>query len=383
MRIALIRQRYVPSGGAERVLDRFLAHLVSAGHEVHLVTTAWRGGAGPSVVLHRVPVLPGLSVSRVVSFALTTAVLLRSQEYDLVFSFERILSADLYRAGDGCHREWLRRRNAAEGRAAWRDAVNPLHGSLLFLEKRLFGPRGCRRIIANSHQGKEEIRRHYGTASSRLRVVSPGVDLSRFHPKNRTQSGKPLRARLGLRDDQVVCLFVGSGFERKGLRYFLDAVAGLAGSGDSVAVLVVGKGRAERFRRYAVSRGFRGPLLFTGSVTAVEEYYAAADLFVLPTLYDPFANATLEAMASGLAVVTTAANGASEILKTGESGVVLEEATDVGLLRRVLRDLVRDPARRESWGKEARRIAEAHPEEEGLTQLTAVCEEVAIEKGRG
>src|SRR4051812_15358093 len=105
LKIALVRQRYVASGGAERYLHGVIEELIALGHEVHLLANAWT--ETPRVHFHRVPIIRGMSWTKILTFALGAQRALRRAECDLVFSLERTLQQDVYRAGDGCHREWL------------------------------------------------------------------------------------------------------------------------------------------------------------------------------------------------------------------------------------------------------------------------------------
>jgi UDP-glucose:(heptosyl)LPS alpha-1,3-glucosyltransferase len=81
-------------------------------------------------------------------------------------------------------------------------------------------------------------------------------------------------------------------------------------------------------------RGYKsGRVQFLGEVVDLVPVYAAADIFILPTIYDPFSNACLEALASGLPVITTRSNGFSEIIENGVHGSIVDPANDVEGLR--------------------------------------------------
>lgn len=123
----------------------------------------------------------------------------------------------------------------------------------------------------------------------------------------------------------LAILFVGSGFERKGLRFAIDAVRSL---GPNFRLLVAGRGRAQLASGSSVQR--------LGPVHDLPTLYAAADIFLLPTLYDPFSNACLEALAVGLPVITTRANGFSEIIEHGVHGSIVETASNVAEIREAL-----------------------------------------------
>ena len=150
-----------------------------------------------------------------------------------------------------------------------------------------------------------------------------------------------------------VALHVGSGFERKGVKALLEAVA-LTRS-NAWAVVVGRDKRAARLLAHARRLGIAERVRFTGSVSDVRPYLAAADAFVLATLYDPQPNAALEAMAAGLPVLTTPKCGAAELLAGGTGGAV-RDALDARGMAEVLDGWEPGIARREG---EAARAAVA------------------------
>jgi UDP-glucose:(heptosyl)LPS alpha-1,3-glucosyltransferase len=152
-----------------------------------------------------------------------------------------------------------------------------------------------------------------------------------------------------------VWLFSGSGFARKGLDTALRALAcgGHAGS----QLWVAGRDEPGRWRRLAHRLGVEERVRFLGFRTDMEATYAAADALLLPTRYDAFGNACLEAAAAGLPVVTSGAAGAAELFR--EIGGVVEDPEDFVAFAAILERLA-EPGERERWGAAARRVAEAH-----------------------
>ena len=118
--------------------------------------------------------------------------------------------------------------------------------------------------------------------------------------------------------------------------------------GLDATLLVCGTGEPAPYRALAARLGVSERVRFLGHRTDVEQLHAGSDLFVLPTRYDPFSNACLEAMSSGLPVATTPVNGASELIESGQSGIVLEDRFDEAFA------LLGDPGQLASMGKSAR-----------------------------
>ena len=178
---------------------------------------------------------------------------------------------------------------------AWARRISPLHRILLGLERRRYRAEGNTWVIANSRLNRDGILAHYPLPADRIRVVYNGVDPERFTPQNTARFRADTRRILALQDQDVALLFVGGNFSRKGLWLILEAVAQAGPVGTRLSVVVVGGRRSARWDRQVHALGLDARVRFVGPVTEPERYYAAAEVFVLPTYFDPFANATLEA----------------------------------------------------------------------------------------
>lgn len=350
--IALIRQRYAQDGGAERFVARMLEALKNRDVRITLVTRRWEKAEGADVLIVN-PFYVG-RLWRDGSFARAVCRALKTRSFDLVQSHERIACCDIYRAGDGVHREWLRQR--ARALSWWgrlTQATNPYHLYIKWAEKRLFTRPRLKAAICNSRMVREEIKHYFGLPDEKLPIIHNGVDIEVFHPRLREHRAG-VRARHGIPEDASLFLFVGSGFERKGVAALLEALAQLP---SHACLLIVGRDkRMEEFRRRADRLGLGTRAIFAGSQADVKPYYGSADVLVLPTLYDPFPNVVLEAMASGLPVITSTKCGAAELVESGGGGMVCD-ALDVPALGRAMQSLL-VPERAAGMGRAARAIAE-------------------------
>jgi UDP-glucose:(heptosyl)LPS alpha-1,3-glucosyltransferase len=325
MKIAIIRRKYTPTGGAELYAHRLLMALVQAGHEVHLFSQEWID-PNSGIKSHRVNSSRRRG-NRVIDFALSVRKELIGFQCDCVFSLERTIFQDVYRAGDGVHRVWLRQRRKY---APWWKkpfvGFGAFHRQLLDMEPELFNQENTRHIIVNSAMVRGDIIREFNYPESRIHLVRNGIETSRFQNGNRQAA----RKRFGIRDDEYLLLFVGSGLERKGYKYLLKPLkqldmwiqAGLSGASPykRARLLVVGKDRPF---------GTNGDsIIYAGPMADVENAYAAADLFAFLPIYEPAANVVCEAIAAGLPVVTSALNGAAEWLQEGTNGTTIQEPAD-------------------------------------------------------
>ncbi len=374
MNIAFLRKKYSFHGGAEKYLHGLATHMARNGHQVHVYAAAWDAADPDGLIqVHRVPCWTFNSFVRDLSFALGAKRALRGASHDIVQSHAKTFAQDVYRAGDGCHVEWLRQRWR---RAGWltrlRTVINPHNWLNVWLERRILRGRRYVRVMAISEFVKRNLMDAYGVPAADIDVVYNGVDVEAFHPRNRASKGAEVRARHGIGQDERVALFVGSGFERKGVQPLLQAVARVRGP---LTVLVVGRGKA------VVPADMPGDkrIVFCGPQPDVTGYYAAADVFVFPTMYEPFGNVHLEALASGVPVVTTRLGGGAELVEEGVSGCVVDAPEDVdGIARGV--ELLLAPAGREAKRAAARAVGERYSFERHIRDATAVYERVLAQK---
>ena len=337
LRLALVRRGYSPTGGAEAYLKRLARGVIEAGHEVQLIATnEWPEDQWPLGPITR------LRAESVIGFADELEQVRPQLDCDGLLSLERVWSCDVYRAGDGVHRAWLARRRKFElPLKQFARALNRKHRDLLHLEESLLASRKAGRAIVASQMVKNEIVDLYGYPADRIDIVHNGVPLDkfRFDSELREKSRKDLK----LKPDQIVLLFAGSGWERKGLLFAIQAMA--LCKNRKMRLLVAGRGNKMLYKTKRLRFWREEPVQFLGEVADISHVYAATDIFILPTIYDPFSNACLEALACGLPVVTTGSNGFSEIIEDAVHGSIVNHAGNLVGLRDAIR-FWSDPSRR-------------------------------------
>lgn len=362
-------------GGSEGRTAHLVDRLIADGHEVHLVGVRIAGHWDPRIVQRPIRTPEHPHWLEVVLFSRRADVLLRAERYDVVHNQIRPFVPGVVTVGGGSHRFYLEEVLPQEqGRVlAVVKRCMPLHRVLLTLERRGFRPDRCPYIIANSELNRQGILRYYPIARERVVVAYNGVDAARFSPAIRSRYREAMRRTLDLGPEDLAVLFVGQGFARKGLGPLLEALAALRDP--RWRLIVVGRGKSGVWAARAKRLGLPGRVGFVGHVSNPEAYYAAADVFALPTFFDPFANATLEAMASGLPVITSRRNGAAEILRPGVDGLVVDRPDDVAGLAEAVASLA-DPTRRNTLGEQARATALRFPWDGVLERTLGVYREV-------
>lgn len=377
MRIALVNKAFdARLGGGEVYACKLAEGLIARGHELTLVSqTVHPDLQGPFEHIQVTP-RPVRRGRRVLAFSQAVDQVLDRGAHDIVHGLTQIFPQDVHRAGGGVFRYWQR---VSTPNAMLRFVFGLSSRSRIqrWVEDQIYAPGNYHMIQTNSQLVAGHIHGNYGVPREQIEVIYNGVDLERFHPRLREAAGQAVRQELGIGAADPVVLFVGNNSRRKGLDRLGRAMAMLPDA-SRVHLLVVGRGKRRHIRR-ALAR-HPGPCKWVGAKEDVSPYYGAADLFVLPTRYDPFANVSLEALASGLAVVTTLDNGAGELLTRGEDGVVSAEPDDPRQLADAIEMMLdqRGPALIER----ARRTAEAYPWSRNVDAVERLYERVVAAKNQ-
>ncbi len=377
MHVALIHIKHALSGGVEAYLTNMARYLAEAGHEVSIVCQRHAESPHPRVRFVRLRPFHLGGASKLRAFAKAVERHVAKTSYDVVYGLGKTYSHDLVRMGGGCHQTFLdlvggldRPRFPPPIKLWLRDRA------ALAIEARMVAPENCRLVITNSAMVKRDVCARHGLDPARVTVIHNGVDSERFHPRHRTEGGLALRKEFGFTASDQVLLFLGSGYARKGLDLILRALPEVVQRRPTVRLLVVGyDSTVARYQELARSLGIEKAVVFGGGRSDVAACYGAADLYVLPTRYDPFANSTLEALASGLPVITSDTNGGCEVVTSGAGEVIA-----YGELAQKLAAVMyawSDPSMLEAARPRARAAAEQHPLEDKLRQATAILQDLA------
>ena len=317
MKIAVIRSECsFTKGGAERYAANLCRELCNMGHEVWVFAEIFDDTIHPE--LQHVPIKVNRTSSslRNRSFNHNAQKLVRELNPDQVIALSRSSPSDAFRVSDPLHRFWMKIRYPGKIHR-FLQSLNPRHKTILQLEQAILDPTKTRMIVTNSQLSKKIIGEYYDYPQDRIHVIYNGVDHTQF------TADTSLRNR-----DILELLFVGQDFKRKGLSPVISALAMAKNNGHTCKLRVIGSDNPKPYQEQADRIGVSDLITFEGPTRQIQDAYRAADLFVFPSLYDPFANVVLESLACGLPAVTTTTNGSSEIITEGNDGYIIEGATD-------------------------------------------------------
>jgi UDP-glucose:(heptosyl)LPS alpha-1,3-glucosyltransferase len=382
--------RHAHVGGTERYLNHLSRYLCERGHEVTILCRTHKESPHPAVrfeVLHSFALGPAWR-RWAFAKAVERYVKVRRKDFDIIFGLGKTWSQDVVRLGGGCMQTHLDLMSmgftgAADSRTT---RMRPTDHVALAIERRTFAPGAYRRIIANSGMVKRDAISRYGVDPSRIEVIHNGVDVEHFHPRYRGEKGRQVRHAAGFEDHHLVFLFLGSGFPRKGLDLLIDAFPAVLAQYAHARLLVVGHDSEQAsYEKHVQELGIGHAVRFLGRRLDPEVCYGAADVYVLPTRYDAFAFSVLEALASGLPVITTDTCGAAELIESDDQGSVISVMGPLPLAVDNLRVALLhwcEPGRILPAATAARRLAEQHDIQFKLQATERLLEVVAEEKQR-
>jgi UDP-glucose:(heptosyl)LPS alpha-1,3-glucosyltransferase len=324
MKIAVVIPKYGLVGGAESFSFEQTERLAARnGFEIHVFANQWHRGDSP-IIFHRVPILRFPRHLRQISFAYFANKKICQENFDLVHSHDRIFRMDLFTMHGIPHKTWVKEVRCKP--------LSLFDRSTAWVEEKGISKSHIPMILPVSTLVKDELLKLYHIPESKICVIHPGVSKDRFSAINQEICREEVRRNYGLSQNDIVVLFVGMNFEIKRLELVLKGVADLVSretKDSKLKLLIVGKGNEERYLTMAYELGIANRVIFAGVTRETEKYYFASDIFAMPSKFDTFGIAVLEAMMAGLPVIITRTVGAKDLIDSGVHGFILAEKPSV------------------------------------------------------
>ena len=328
-------------GGVERIVFECARYMSGRGHRVDVYTNEWETDSTVSINYRSVPMRRSPWFLRGKSYFTNCSRILDPSRYDIVNTHGCVCPFGGVQWVQSVHRAWLERGRQLRGpwsRAGWKQRLNPLHPILLDLETKHFAGRRYKKIIATTPQVRADLHRLYGVPEGDVVIVPNGFSPTEFSPQRSAERRDQMRRQIGLTPDHIALLFVGNELERKGFRTLLSAVKIL--NRPELRIMVVGRPPVRSVMQMASQFGLASQVIACGLAEDVAAYHAACDLFVLPTQYEAFCLAILEALGSGMPVITSNVPGARDAIVPGVNGALIDDPLDGPQLAAVLEPLL-------------------------------------------
>ncbi|MBM3207118.1 MAG: glycosyltransferase family 4 protein [Chlamydiae bacterium] len=329
--VTILKSTISQLGGLEKYTLRLADAFCKSGCDVTLLTSGDvpKDKIYPSIRVHSYSCKNKLSLLKIKEFETFCHNFMHQKPSEVIFGLDRNKIQTHIRAGNGVHAAYLERRKLSEGLLkSLSFKINPLHRSILSIEKQSFENPNLKFLFTNSHMVKNEILSHYNVDPKKICVIHNGVEWSEMQDafQSTFDAKFNLAKELGLDPQIHQFLFIGNNYGRKGLKELLLALSLMKHQEFHLSIIGYDK-NADLYKQFANQLGLRKKVTFFGQRKDMIKFYQVADTLVAPSHYDPFANVTVEALSMGLFIVTSKFNGASEVL-TKESGKIIEKLTD-------------------------------------------------------
>lgn len=345
LKVSLISRHIESRGGLEKWTSRLANGFTRRGAEVTILTAdpVLKRNFHPLIHPHTLPINVPSASWKMKRFDRLCQKWNRSYRPDIVFAMDRTTEQTHMRAGNGVHAAYLAQRKRFENYRSIESLLNPLNQTILNIEKKGFENPKLKTLFTNSYMVKREALKYYDIPEEKIEVIHNGVEWVEMEKdfEGWIEKKQKLLDELDLDPARFHFLFVGNGYARKGLPFLLHALKHLPSKDFHLSV--IGKDRQiNHFMEMTQKLSLSRHVSFFGPRQSIRPFYQMADALVIPSIYDPFANVTVEALAMGLFVVSSSFNGGSEILKT-ENGTVIDALDDPVLFAEALKVAMSHP----------------------------------------
>jgi UDP-glucose:(heptosyl)LPS alpha-1,3-glucosyltransferase len=324
-KLALIRSGYSPFGGIEMHALSLMNKLLS--HNVQIDLLTWPNQnwpiSHPNLNIVEMGANKGTRLFQSWIFNKSVRQYLQDRSYHCVFSMDQVDTCTHIHAGGGSHKVFLQIKNQSSSVISRMfRKISLFHNYLLFLEKKAFTGQMLQKIRCCSEMVRQDISNHYQVPEHKMIVVHNGIDWSGIGSffEDRLTLKEKIQKKDALNPNWKILLFLGSGFQRKGLDI---AIKGLAHMDDNFHLLVIGKGSPKPFMQIAKKIGVENRVHILGPQEKGWQYAAVCKGFVLPSRYEPFGRAAAEAQSMGIPALVSNRTGYAELIQHKKNGIVI------------------------------------------------------------
>jgi len=327
LKIAVVRQQLVGGGGeifAKNILNSLQLY---KNIDATIISRKLGHEASNNKTILLDPFFVGRAW-RTWSFSRAVCHIIHTKHFDIIQTNERITCGDIYRSGDGVHREWLKiktRNNILQKILTY---ISPFHQYLLYAEKKIYN---SMEIISPSTMIRDEIIKNYHIDPSKIHIINNYVDNNKYTPELRN-SDNATKAKI--KPDNINLLFSGHGYKRKGLIYALSVIKELP---NNYCLNIIGKdSKPDYWKKCCINLKIEDRVNFLGSVSNPEIYYANSDILIHLAEYEPFGNVVIESLSCGTPVIISNKVGASDIVTDGQNGYIVHDNNIDEIKKRIL-----------------------------------------------
>ncbi|MCH9613906.1 MAG: Lipopolysaccharide core biosynthesis protein RfaG [Chlamydiia bacterium] len=343
-KVCILKRKFSSYGGLEKWTWRLAKEFSQRGSHVTIATSDPVNHPDPGIHFKHLTPKATASFRQIAEFDQLAKQFIEASNFDIVLGMDRNRVQTHIRAGNGVHAAYLKHRSLYDSSLKrLTHPFNPLNRVILNIEKQAFESKALHKIFTNSYMVEAEIHHHYNVPDDKIQVIHNGVEWREMEkPFSTWLEDKSKTAGLIKIDPSLYqFLFIGNGYQRKGLIPLLQALARLPTRDFHLSV--IGKEKnTPYFEKLAEKLGILKNVTFFGTQKDITKFYQVSDCLVIPSYYDPFANVTVEALAMGLFVVSSKTNGGYEVLNSS-TGAVIPTLADIDALKESLQTALAHP----------------------------------------
>lgn len=369
MKLAFCLYHYFPFGGMQRDFLRIAKACLAKGYQVHVFTLSWQGPRLPNLPVHIVPMKAWRNHRLYLKFA--EYIKEHVQGFDRIVGFNKMPGLDVYFAADPCYQA-----KALHNRSWWYRCLARYH-TLHALEQAVLQPKASTKILALTHRQCQDFITYYQTPAERIHLLAPGLAYPALNAAQRSTLRQRLREDYGVDEGESVLLFIAARFKTKGLDRAIRALAALSNLLRATTRLwVIGNDHKQAYIRLAHRLGIQSQIHFLGAHDNVQAFLAAADLLIHPAREEAAGLVILEALASGLPVLSVDICGYADYVVQAGAGRILSTPFNQSELDQTLQAILQDTEYRQQAESNALQFA-------AQTNLHGLVEQVVqhIEQG--
>lgn len=360
MKLAFCLYHYFPFGGMQRDFLRIAKACLAKGYQVHVFTLSWQGPRLPNLPVHIVPLKAWRNHRLYLKFA--EYINEHVQSFDRIVGFNKMPGLDVYFAADPCYQA-----KALHGRSWWYRCL-ARYRTLYALEQAVLQPNASTKILALTNRQCQDFISYYHTPAERIYLLAPGLAYPALNAEQKLVMRQRIRADYGVNEGDTLLLFIAARFNTKGLDRAIRALAALPELLRAHTQLwVIGNDRKHAYLRQAHRLGIQTQVHFLGAHDNVQAFLAAADLLIHPAREEAGGLVILEALASGLPVLTVDICGYADYVVQAGAGRVLSTPFNQSDLDHALQSILQDTEYRQQAERNALHFAK-HANLHGLVE---------------
>ncbi len=345
MQLAFTLFKYFPFGGLQRDFLRIALACQGRGHAIRVYTLSWQGEVPAGFEVIRVPVKALTNPRRYEKFHAWVQADLAKRPADQLVGFNKMPELDVYYSADPCYEDKAR---------TLRNPLYRLSGRYRHFaayERAVFEPGSHTKILMISAQQQPLFEKHYQTPANRFHLLPPGIAADRRAPSNAAEIRREFRHEFELQDNDLLLVQIGSGFKTKGLDRSLEALATLPDElRRRTRLIAIGQDEPRPFLKQIRHLRLDDHVEILKGRDDVPRFLLGADLLIHPAYNENTGTVLLEALVSGLPVLTTAACGYAHYIKEADAGRVIPLPFEQATLNAILASMLGNTEARQNWG---------------------------------